>query len=569
MNAVTSGSLAQSTALVSVPPNAQPDQQVGGYWVRGVGGSIETNANTTTTGTGFFGGGSFGGAVDCRTTTKQDFIGTQVGMDIGRANFSGGGNIHWGITAGYTEVKTDDATPGQGTFSSESQVPFAGVYMALSSGNWTIDAQVRGDFVSSEITDANEGAFDQPLTARSLAFLWNASYRFDLKNNWFLEPSIGAVSSIAEVNRFDVIGGINTAGVVTPSLSLPGSLLVDDIHSVTGRASLRFGTTIVSGTMAWQPFMTTSVFHEFADEIQARITTNDAVGGGANATTSVSRVGTFGHVGVGLAGVVLNSGWLGYARADYRFGDNIDSFTVNGGLRYQFTPNEIAAGMKDGGGAVSKPFNWTGLYAGTYSGGLWADQDQTFVSNGATSHPKMQGYLLGGQIGYNYQLGHMLIGVEADYGFTNTEGGMSCPNASQFSCVGAIDNLGLVTGRVGLVHNRAVYYVKGGLAFADVTAGFEQNGGGFSVLSALPSDSKTEMQTGWAFGAGMEFALTDTWTVKGEWIHFDLGSETFNTSCGTVVDCTMKASTQGDIARIGVNYHFGHRGHDYHHDPVK
>ena len=49
----------------------------------------------------------------------------------------------------------------------------------------------------------------------------------------------------------------------TPSITRPGIVSINDINSLIGRASLRFGTTIVSGNMAWQPFATVSVFHEF------------------------------------------------------------------------------------------------------------------------------------------------------------------------------------------------------------------------------------------------------------------------------------------------------------------
>ena len=53
---------------------------------------------------------------------------------------------------------------------------------------------------------------------------------------------------------------------------------------------------------------------------------------------SSTNLGTYGQIGVGIAGQVVNTGWLGYIRADYRDGDNIEGYSVNGGIRYQFTP---------------------------------------------------------------------------------------------------------------------------------------------------------------------------------------------------------------------------------------
>jgi opacity protein-like surface antigen len=562
ISSVNTSSLAQSTALVSTPPNPAPDSQGGGRWSRVIAGTVETENNTSTTATV---GPLANATVDCRATTSLDFIGTQAGMDIGKFNFAGGGNIHWGFTTGYFDVSAKDKTPGISTFSSDNQIPFAGLYLALSSGNFSIDAQVRGDFYHMELSDTDQGMFKQPITARGVAFLWNAAYRFDLPNNWFIEPSIGGVSSRTEIDRIDVAGGINVPVGLTPSLTFPGSVQIDDVNSLLGRASVRIGTTFVDGKIAWQPFATGSVFHEFAGNVRTDMSTL-LVGFPLSATSTTSREGTFGHIGVGLAGVLLDTGWLGYIRGDYRFGENIEGISVNAGLRYQFTPSDIKASMKDGGSAGhSAPFNWTGLYAGWSTGAVWGEEHWTF-SNGATTSPKYQGAAVGGQLGYNWQIGHTVLGVEVDYNWSNAEGGQSCPNGNFFSCVAEMESIGFLTGRLGYAHQRALYYVKGGLAVAEVTphGKFNLDGAGLAPAVALLSPSDTK--TGWAIGAGMEYALTDRWTVRGEWMHFDLGKEDFVFEAGGT---PTSVDTVGNIARVGVNYHFGHRGHDYGHEPMK
>jgi opacity protein-like surface antigen len=568
ISSVNTSSLAQSTALVSTPPNPAVDQQGGGSWSRIIAGTVETKNNTTTTATV---GPLTDSTVGCRSKTSLDFVGTQSGMDIGKYNFAGGGNIHWGFTAGYFDANAKDKTLD--TFKSDDNVAFAGLYLALSSGNFSIDAQVRGDFYHMELTDIDQGMSHQPVTARGLAFLWNAAYRFDLPNKWFVEPSIGGVSSRTEVDRIEVLGGVNMPPSATPSLTFPGSVKIDDINSLLGRASVRVGTTFTNDRFVWQPFVTGSVFHEFAGNVRADMSTL-VVGFPLAATSFTSREGTFGHVGLGIAGLILDTGWLGYARVDYRFGDNIEGVSVNAGLRYQFTPlgaGDLKGGsLKDNGPAPAYAglYNWSGFYAGYYSASLWGVEDQVFTSTGQGTSPKFQGYALGGQVGYNFQIGKLLLGLEGDYGFSNAEGGKPCPNANFFSCTVEIDNLAFVTGRIGWVRDRAVYYAKGGLAIADVRTGFEQNGGGMSTLGLVPNDHKTETMTGWALGAGMEYAITDRWSVTGEWLHFDLGTATFATTCPST-DCTMRGKVDGDIARLGVNYHFGHRGTDYSHDPIK
>ena len=562
ISSVNASSLAQSTALVSTPPNPMADQQGGGNWSRVIAGEVETKNNTSITATS-----PITGSAECRSTTKLDFIGTQAGMDIGKYNFAGGGNIHWGFTTGYFDADAKDKTLG--TFSSDNNVAFAGLYLAMSSGNLSFDAQVRGDFYHMELSDADQSLYRQPITARGIAFLWNLAYRFDLPNNWFIEPSIGGVSSRTEVGRIDTAGSFFGA----PSFVNPGSVQIDDINSLLGRASVRIGTTFTNGNIAWQPFATASVFHEFAGSVRTDMQTNSFLSGAPNvaATSFTSREGTYGHIGLGLAGVILDSGWLGYVRGDYRFGDNIEGLSVNAGLRYQFTPaKDIVAGLKDGGdaGGYRGAYNWTGFHAGWNTGSVWGHQEWTFLDVDTTTTPKYQGYALGGEIGYDYQMGPLVLGIAADYAWSNAEGGMSCPNAQSFSCVAKIDSIGFLTGRLGVARDRALYYVRGGLAMAEVGARGKYNLDGAGLSSGLDLADTTKTLTGWALGAGMEFAVTDRWSVKGEWMHYDLGSTSFVLD-DNPSDNNNKIGTTGEIARIGVNYHFGHRGTDYSHDPMK
>lgn len=583
INAVNSSSLAQSSAFVATPGGQQQDVSGGGRWSRVVAGQDDIEVTTKVTGTVTGGGGIVpdGTSSDsCNSTTRLNYVLTQAGVDVGRFKFSDGANVQWGFTAGYVDVEAKDRTPGVGTFSADNQVSFAGLYLALSKGNFSFDAQVRGDYYSLALTDVDNALFDQPLTARGMAALANASYRFDLPNNWFVEPSIGFVFSQTDVNPLDVSAALDLPLSVTPSLTLPGTVQVGTITSAIGRASLRVGTTITTSTMAWQPFGTVSIFNEFGDDVQTSVST----GPGSRrfgflglpqpqiaASASTERIGTYGHVGVGLAGVLLNTGWLGFVRGDYRFGDHIDAISVNAGLRYQFEPAknpEDGGSLKDGGHAKA-PYNWSGLYVGASSGGIWGKQEWEFASNGARTSPAFNGYLVGGQIGYDLQIGNMVIGVEADYNWTNADGGESCPNRNLFSCATSIDRIGFVTGRFGFTGDRTLYYVKAGLAYSEVEARTQWNFAGnltgvpWAVPDLTASDSKSV--TGWVVGAGMEFAIDNRWSARGEILHYDLGSERFTVSSGSIVD----VDTTGTIGRVGINYRFGHRGHDYGHDSMK
>ena len=572
LSTVQLGSLAQSTAFVGSPANPQPDQQGAGSWSRVVGGSTETHAKSTadisTRAVEFLGVPIAGipatGRVECNTTAQQDFITSQFGFDIARHNFAGGGNIHIGVTGGYSDVGTRDKTPStpdivDGGFKADTQIPFAGVYASVYAGNFSFDAQARFDWLRSQFTDTSIAAFNQHHDARSFAFLWNAAYRFSLPQNWFIEPSIGGVWSRTEVDDLSVAGTYSTGNINGTS---PGFLRIDDVASLTGRASIRIGTVITTGNLALQPFVVGSVFHEFAGNVRSTFEGDDRragyVGGATtlfanNGTITTSRVGTYGHVGVGLAGTIINTGWLGYARFDYRSGDNIDGYSFNAGMRYQFVPPRMVGAMsvKDGPApaAHGSGYDWTGLYLGYFSGVVRADNDMVFVASGLGTSPDPAGYLLGGQVGANWQTGRLVLGIEADYGFSNAKGGQACPNDVFFTCTARIDSLGLVTGRVGLTAGRALFFAKAGVAFADVEAGFLPNGNLPFVRANL-----SRAMTGLAVGAGVEFAITDNWSAKAEYVHFDFGRERFELGGNT-----FTTDISGDSVRVGMNYHFGKR----------
>ena len=588
LSTVQLGSLAQSTAFVGSPANPQPNQQGAGSWNRIVAGSVETRSNSSSAITSqpvaTQPPGPLGppvtGQVDCATKAEQDFVTTQFGFDLARHNFGGGTNFHLGLTGGYTDVTTKDRTPStpgfaDGNFSSETQIPFVGVYASIYAGNFAFDAQVRWDWLRSEINDTSIGAFNQHHDARSLAFLWNAAYRFALPNNWFIEPSIGGVWARSEVDQLAVAGTFAGGDINGTS---PGFLQVDDVKSLTGRASIRLGTVITQGNVALQPFVVGSVFHEFAGNVRSTFRGDDTqagfVGGAttlfaSNGTVSTSRVGTYGHVGVGLAGTIIDTGWLGYARFDYRGGDNIDGYSFNAGVRYQFAPPKAAdqGSVKDGPkeAYVAPAVNWTGLYVGYFSGVLWSENHVTFTRTGRDTSPDVAGYLIGGTVGANYQHGHIVLGIEGDYGFSNAEGGQACPTGVFFTCTAKIDNLGIVAGRLGVTHGRALLYVKAGLAVADVRNGFERNGGPAvaAVQGLVANDSRTRSMSGWAYGVGAEFAFSDRWSAKAEYMHFDLGRETFATSD------PISAEVEGDIVRVGLNYRFGLHRHETYGETLK
>ena len=581
---VNTAFLTGSSAFVSAPGGAAPDSQGGGVWVRDIAGTATTQANSTFNGSFSLTSplltpptASATGTDACHTKVRQDFVGFQAGQDISVLNGgSTGANFHFGAMAGYVQATFSDQSPSgpispSGSLTGNFQVPFAGLYTVFTKGNFVADGQARLDYFQGELSDPNaNGIFNQRLDARGYSFTGNVAYRFDLPQKWFIEPSVGGVISRVSADPFDVSGtALSGTGV-----SFPGSVQIHDIDSELGRASLRVGTSFTSddGLAVMQPFFTASVYHEFAGNVTAAVTSQGALSvnntpvaewqGSGNLTTS--RIGTYGQFGVGSAFQFVNTGWLGYGRVDYRTGDNIQGVSVNAGLRYQL--NSETASLKDGGGLKDGPsdwsgYNWTGPYVGASAGGTRGTENWNLQDAGLVS-PDFAGYLLGGQAGYNYQFGRFVTGFEGDFGFSNARGAKGCPGAAInffYSCEANIEDLGSLTARLGYTWGRALFYAKGGWAFGDVTAQLHVNPG--STLGGLAtSASTTNWENGWTAGGGMEFALTDRWSAKAEYMHYELNKDSFHVANSAVDGSPLSAETgaAGDTVRVGVNYHLGH-----------
>jgi len=307
----------QTSAFLASPPGSKPNEFASGFWVRGVGGetTIDSKAN------GIF--GFTGGSLNCKDSSRNEYWGTQAGFDFGTlAVGNTGWNVHGGATFGYLEVDSFASTNKVNT-----QVPFVGLYAALTNGGFYIDAQLRRDFYRMDISSPDVSVFGAKLNARGWSFSSSAGYNYAV-GSYFIEPSVAISYSRTGI---DTLAAVTTVG---PNSNLK-LIDVDDVESVLGRAGVRVGTSFIAGGMSLQPFAAASVWNEFAGSTGASVLNTQ---NNSRSTFNSSRVGTFGQYSIGISGGVIDTGWLGYVRADYRNGANIEGWSVNGGLRYQFAP---------------------------------------------------------------------------------------------------------------------------------------------------------------------------------------------------------------------------------------
>src|SRR5262245_19166889 len=469
--------LSQSSAFVAAPPNPAPDQPGGGIWARGVGGHLTFDTTATAGNISF--GSPVAGNVVCNTRTLVDFAGLQIGADIARLNV-GGWNVHTGSTIGYLGSKTRDGTPPglnpPASFQDSLQIPFAGVYFAASKGGLLIDGQVRWTFFQNNVSDANHGMSGQPFDARGVSVTGNIGYNYNLGNQWFVEPSVGLVWSRTQVDTMNVPGTLVYGFGSVP----PWTLAIRDIDSTLGRLSVRVGTTVTYDNVVLQPFASASVFREFQGGVTSSLTSDFAAidmpkVSTLSSTVSVNGLGTYGQFGLGVAAQALNSGWVSYLRGDYRKGDNIEGWSLNGGLRYQFVPERtgptgpmIAKAPIYKSPARETEYSWAGFYAGAQLGATWGSARWTLDGSGSVE-PRVAGLLGGGEIGFNQQVGRWVFGLQGDLNWSNAHGARPCPNGFFYSCESELDFLATTTARIGYAYwDRLLVYAKGGLAIAQI-----------------------------------------------------------------------------------------------------
>jgi outer membrane autotransporter protein len=555
--------LAQSSAFVAAPPNPAPDQPGGGIWARGVGGHITFDTTATAGNISF--GSPVAGNVVCNTRTLVDFAGLQIGADIARLNV-GGWNVHTGSTIGYLGSKTRDGTPPSlnppASFQDSLQIPFAGVYFAASKGGLLIDGQVRWTFFQNNVSDANHGMSGQPFDARGISVTGNIGYNYNLGNQWFVEPSAGFVWSRTQVDSMNVPGTLVYGFGGVP----PWTLAVKDIDSTLGRLSVRVGTSIAHDNVLLQPFASVSVFHEFQGRVTSSLTSDFAAIGmpapTLSSTVSVSSGGTYGQLGLGVAAQSLNSGWVSYLRGDYRKGDNIEGWSLNGGLRYQFVPERIgptgpmiAKAPVYKSPALESDYSWAGFYAGAQLGATWGSARWTVDGTG-TVEPRIAGLLGGGEIGFNHQVGKWVFGIQGDMNWSNAHGAKPCPNGFFYSCESELDFLATTTARIGYAYwDRLLVYAKGGVAIARDRDRFSCNTGAQPTVVPLigcPSQTDANTKAGWTVGWGTEFGLTRTISIKSETSYVDLGTDRAN-----VAGVPTEIQRNGFTSTIGLHLRLG------------
>src|SRR5882724_11777382 len=222
------------------------------------------------------------------------------------------------------------------------------------------------------------------------------------------------------------------------------------------------------------------------------------------------------------------------------------------------------------------PFTWTGIYVGGFLGGGSGTEDPTDMNEYAFqtlagiprsgtfhnwAYKLKPSFMGGGTLGYNYQVGSWVFGLEGEAGFIRLTGSAADPNSPGLDVVSSSklgDWYAIAAGRLGYAFDRWLVYAKGGAVFTQETANIVDN------CVALPCGPVAITATGSknvvapVIGGGLEYAFTNNWSIKGEYLYWALHDSFLVTGVasngGTY--SWMHSFSGLHTAKVGINFAF-------------
>lgn len=198
-------------------------------------------------------------------------------------------------------------------------------------------------------------------------------------------------------------------------------------------------------------------------------------------------------------------------------------------------------------------FSWTGFYVGVHGGGAWGKStgidptDPTATWSSVT----YSGGVVGGQIGGNYQIDNVVLGLEGTGAWSSLTVNAGGPFAGGAALTLSLKNdyIATVAGRLGVAFDRVLLYAKGGAAFTrDKYSGNDGLGG---------TIAGNFNRTGWLAGGGVEWMFVPNWSLRAEYNYMGFGAITERlTTTGNLVAAPANVKLNIQTGTIGVNYHF-------------
>jgi outer membrane immunogenic protein len=202
-------------------------------------------------------------------------------------------------------------------------------------------------------------------------------------------------------------------------------------------------------------------------------------------------------------------------------------------------------------------YDWTGFYIGANGG--WGSSRNCWgyvpvggavIADGCSNR---SGGVLGGQVGYRWQSGAAVFGLEAQGDWANLSGSSVSIINPVYSIGTKTNGLGLFTGQIGYSWNAALLYLKGGAAVTSNTAYINTTLAGVGIASA------SSTRWGGTVGVGFEYGFTPNWSAGLEYDHLFMGNanNSYSVLNPIVAGAANRISQDVDMVTVRVNYRFG------------
>jgi outer membrane immunogenic protein len=209
---------------------------------------------------------------------------------------------------------------------------------------------------------------------------------------------------------------------------------------------------------------------------------------------------------------------------------------------------------------VAAAYDWSGFYLGVHGGGAWARKQFTDVTLDPLNDGTLEdgGWLAGGQLGFNWQVGATVLGLEVDGSAADVRGERQSLAFPDDRIASETTALGTIAVRAGYAVNNLLFYAKGGAAWAhDKHTLIDAPGDAPRAVAATFGDT----HWGWMVGGGIEYGFAPNWSLKAEYNYLDFGTQTFrDVVCTPFCDLNTFDETVAQrihVVKLGLNYRFG------------
>ena len=313
--------------MVSRPVRCEANQITTSPFLRAMGGEDRISATQTADGAGT--------SVSSPTQTTNKVSGFQAGLDFGVCNIGGGGwDMNLGVSGGQVGISgstsTDMAGAGGGaaartTTASSMSVPFFGAHALFSAGGFNLELGIRHEQLDASLNSRGEGGgylVNTTVKGQGWSFNGLASYRFILPYAFFIEPHVGLSSG--SIGLSNVAMGTGAGDTLNLGRASTGMV----------RGGVNIGTAFRPGaSLIVSPFAHFSLWSQLGGGVSGQATLASI---GETVAVKSQGGGSFAQVGGGLMLRSTGGGVSAFVRADARFGDAVQGYGVNGGLRLTF-----------------------------------------------------------------------------------------------------------------------------------------------------------------------------------------------------------------------------------------